>query len=148
MANRSKSTLFLIEQLIVIAVFAVCAVTCINILVSAYSNANNTRSISHAILKAESGAEVFKATGGDYEKMADIMHGFIPTSGEDTHGAALIVYYDDIWQISDLDNATYILYVVADTPRTMGDFTLSRGTLTVSRLTGDELITLAISSRG
>jgi hypothetical protein len=144
MTNRSKSTLFLIEQLIVIAVFAMCAVACISILTAAYFNANDTRSVSHAVLKAQSGAEVFKATGGDFEAMADILGGFVPAAGD---GHAFIIYYDDTWSVCGSDNATYMLYITADESQVKGDITLKQGGLTVSRLAGGELISLPVTAR-
>jgi hypothetical protein len=142
MTSRSKSTLFLIEQLIVIAVFAMCAVACISILTAAYFNANDTRSVNHAILKAQSGAEVFKATGGDFDAMADIMNGLVPAAEP-----SFIIYYDDTWQVCGLDNATYMLYITADAPLIKDDLTLKQGRLTVSRITGEELISLTVTAR-
>jgi hypothetical protein len=149
MTNRSKSTLFLIEQLIVIAVFAMCAVACISILTAAYFNANDTRSVSHAVLKAQSGAEVFKATGGDFEAMADILGGsYILDEYNGVPGFVFVIYYDDTWLVCGNDNATYRLIIRADEPRVKGDITLKQGSLTVSRMAGGELISLSVTARG
>jgi len=43
MVRRSRSTLFLMEQLIVIAVFAICAAACVKILTTSYFMAKQTR---------------------------------------------------------------------------------------------------------
>ena len=73
MNTRSKSTLFLIEQLIVIAVFAISAAACITILTSAYFTSVESRDIKNAILVAENVAETFKATNGSPESIAGLL---------------------------------------------------------------------------
>jgi len=142
MTNRSKSTLFLIEQLIVIAVFAICAVACISILAAAFSTANDTRAINRAILNAESGAEAFKATGGDLEAVAEILGG---TVGAGDAGPAylsdvVVVFYDDSWRICDAPDASYILTLGAKvTPHSNG-LILSMGRVIVGRVSGESFI--------
>jgi len=146
MTHRSKSTLFLIEQLIVIAVFAICAVACISILTSAYFTANDSKATSHAILVAESGAEVFKATGGDFAAVADIMGGF--TKQGDSGSAVVAVYYDSSWQVSSEANADYLLNLVVDAPGNANDSTLVTGELSVEKVTGEELVAFSVAARG
>ena len=145
MTQRSKSTLFLIEQLIVIAVFAICAVACISILTAAYFNANDSRAASYAILKAQSGAELFKATGGDIEAIADIMGGVAQTGGSET--AALTIFYDNMWQVSDGADAKFVLIIFVETPQYSSGNTLFTGTLSVEKITGEELIKLSLAAR-
>jgi len=142
MTQRSKSTLFLIEQLIVIAVFAICAVACISILTAAYFNARDTKSTSNAILRAESAAEVFKATGGDVSTVRFILEG---THGIKSGYPSVAVYYDNIWQISDEDNASYVLHI-AYYP-TAGSNALVMAELTVERIDGDELVAFPLAAR-
>jgi hypothetical protein len=147
MTHRSKSTLFLIEQLIVIAVFAICAVACISIFTAAYFNASDSMATRYAILKAESGAEAFKAIGGDINAMADIMGG---TSGQGEPGTAVVtVYYDSMWkEISSEADASYILLLVVNAPHNPNDTALITGELTIGKITGEELITLSLAARG
>jgi len=148
MTHRSKSTLFLIEQLIVIAVFAICAVACISILTAAYFNANDSRDISHALLKAESGAEVFKATGGDVTAAAEILggtgRGGFRASGE----SEISVFYDKNWQVCEAGDASFmlVLYINAAEGRNMNDILLTSGTLTVERITGEELVAFKLTA--
>lgn len=148
MTRRSKSMLFLIEQLIVIAVFAICAVACISILTAAYLDANDSRAISRAIVMAESGAEVFKATGGDFAVIADMLGG-----RADVAGADVIVYYNSAWQAGEADGASYVLSLVTvapeyDAAEYRHDISLITGRLTVERITGEELIALTLATRG
>ena len=63
--EKSKSTLFLIEQIIVIAVFAICAAVCVRIIVSAYMMTADAVDTRNALTIAESAAESFKAFEGD-----------------------------------------------------------------------------------
>jgi Tfp pilus assembly protein PilV len=110
MRNRSKSTLFLIEQLIVIAVFAICASACISLLTTAYFNARESRDVSNALIVAESAAESFKAFSGDFERTAAIMNGRV---GSVDGAAAVIVYFDDRWLVSGQEDAHFILRLVS-----------------------------------
>jgi len=149
MTNRSKSTLFLIEQLIVIAVFAICAVACISILTAAYFNANDSKATSHAILKAESAAEVFKATGGNERAVMEILGG---TRGEKYDYSvrqffpAVTVYYDSAWQVSNEENASFVL-LIAVYPSTTGLDTFVLSDLTVEKITGEELVAFPLAAR-
>jgi len=140
MTNRSKSTLFLIEQLIVIAVFAICAAACISILTAAYFNASDSSAASHAILRAESAAEVFKATGGDGNTVAEVLSGTYNTrSGHST----VTVHYDNDWQLSHEVYASYMLsityYATAES--------IIEAELTVERITGEELVSFPLAAR-
>jgi len=142
MTHRSKSTLFLIEQLIVTAVFAICAVACISILTAAYFNANDSKSTSHAILRAESAAEVFKATGGNENDIIDILGG---VRNEKSGYPGVTVYYNNVWQISNEDNASYILHIGFYPTGLSSDFIMAE--LTVERSTGEELVAFPLAAR-
>ena len=145
MTHRSKSTLFLIEQLIVIAVFAVCAAACIRILTSAYFTANDSQATSHAVLRAESAAEIFKAVDGDIDTIASILGGTSGTQADGVSGVA--VYYDSSWQVSNEGNASYQLGLVIYAP---GDQKagLLEGEIWVEKITGEELVAFPVATRG
>jgi len=148
MTQRSKSTLFLIEQLIVIAVFAICAVACISILTAAYFNANDSKSTSLAILKAESAAEVFKANSGDMNAVMRVLEG---TRGERynyivrQNYPGVSVFYDNQWQKSNEENASYVLHI-GHYPTGSND-ALVITELTVDRMTGENLVTFQLTAR-
>ena len=146
MTHRSKSTLFLIEQLIVIAVFAVCAAACIRILTSAYFTANDSQATSHAVLRAESAAEVFKATDGDLVAVANVIGA---TSGSGTFGSGnIVVYYDSSWQVSGEADASFVLNLVSNASQNQHGLTLITGDLTVTKITGEELVAFPVATRG
>ena len=145
---RSKSTLFLIEQLIVVAVFAICAAACIFILTSAYFTSVETRDLRNAILIAENVAETFKATNGSTDTLAIILggEGRIKTKYQD-NSLVTTVYYDSDWQITYSDSAAYKLKLTqsADTPGTSHE--VISWELVVSTLTGEEIFSFPLAVR-
>jgi len=141
MRYRSKSTLFLIEQLIVIAVFAICATACIRIVTNAYFFAIDSRDVSNALIVAESGADTFKAVAGDFQKAAELLGGVSESIGS---GMIIAVFYDDKWQLSQEEDAHYILQLIYDwSPQ---DFLpLYEVELSVAKISGDELIAFPVA---
>jgi len=144
MNQRSRSTLFLIEQLIVIAVFAICSAACVRILASAYLTARESKDVVNAILIAESGAESYKATAGDIGKTADILGGVTGTAG----GAGeAVVYYDKQWKICGIDSAYYVFRLVGGKPDARTP-SLSSGEIFVEKLTGESLVSFKVAVNG
>ena len=142
MNNRSRSTLFLIEQLIVIAVFALCAAACVRILADSYFTATNSRDLSNALLAAESGAESFKATGGNIDRVAELMRGVT----DNVNGSpAAVVYYDSQWKVCGESSAAYRMSLVCGDAA--GRPALFEGELSVEKITGGELVSLTVVAR-
>jgi len=79
--EKSKSTLFLIEQIVVIAVFAICAAVCVRIIVSAYMMTSDAVDTRNALTIAESAADGFKAFDGD----AALVFAVLSDRGANTH---------------------------------------------------------------
>ena len=146
MTQRSKSTLFLIEQLIVIAVFAISAVACVSILSTAFFYTNDSSATRHALIRAESSAEVYKATGGDFSAVASAMGGVVRQSESDAD--IVVVYYDSNWQNSDEANAGFVMTLKADTSWNPYDFEFTAANLVIERITGEELLTLELAVLG
>lgn len=145
MTNRSKSTLFLIEQLIVVAVFAICAMACVRILTTAYFYTRDSMDISHALVAAENAAESFKAVSGNIQKTADFIGGDI---GYIEGSEAVIVHFDSNWHTSNIDKAHYVLHLVRNDESNLNP-RLTSSHLSVSRLTGNEevLVSFEVVSR-
>ena len=149
MTQRSKSTLFLIEQLIVTAVFAICAAACISILTVAYFHATDSKAAGNAILKAESAAEIYKATGGNLNLIAEILGGVVE-SGRDSHTGAVnaTVYYNQAWQISNAATASYVLRISSvETLYPSLGILLESGNIIVERVTGEQFVNFPIAAR-
>lgn len=103
MNNRSRATLFLMEQSVVIIVFAVCAAVCAAILANSYLLADRSNDMSNALRAAENAAECFKAASGDAEQALAIL------GADKSDSGAANVYYDKNWQICAGNAASYVL---------------------------------------
>jgi Tfp pilus assembly protein FimT len=79
--------IFLMELLIAVAVFAVCAAVCVSIFVDSYLVSEAADDLNHAMIVAKNGAERLKA-------------------GEDL---AVPVFYDAGWNPCEESSAVYIL---------------------------------------
>jgi len=149
MTQRSKSTLFLIEQLIVIAVFAICAAACISILTASYFYATDSQSAGNAILKAETAAELYKATGGDVVMITSFLGGVVESVGVGHPGAVqAAVYYNNAWQISNELTASYVLRInsTGASYYSLG-IRLESGYLTVEKITGEQFVAFPLAAR-
>jgi hypothetical protein len=144
MNKRSRSTLFLIEQLIVIAVFAICSTACVKILTSAYVAARESKDVTNAISVAESGAECFKAVNGDVNKASEMLGGF--TGITDNINEA-VIYYDKQWQVCKRNDAAYIFYLIKGKPETQST-SLIMGEIYVGKITGECLMNLQVAAGG
>ena len=146
MSSRSKSTLFLIEQLIVIAVFAICATACVRILTNAYFYAVDSRDVSNALIVAQSAADTFKATEGSAGKTATLLGvGRLVEFAENFDGTFdLVVRYNEKWQVCEIDDARYILHL-AGGPSGGSTSRLLSGELSVSKVGGGELVSFPVA---
>ena len=149
MNNRSRSTLFLIEQLIVIAVFALCAAACVTILSAAYFDAVDSRDLGNALHAAESCAAAFKATGGDYAETARILGGAADTR---VGSEMAVVYYDANWAACDKSGAGYALALKsADAPD--GGDGLAFADISIVKLSGavktpgEDIVSFTVAAR-
>ena len=120
MNGHSRSTLFLMEQLVVILIFAICAAACVTIFVESYIREQKTLDTNYALLVASSAAESYKAAPG-----------------------ALTAYYDENWDPCEEPRAVHVLQVLQT-----GESPLYAAEITVSRTDGEELISLTVASRG
>ena len=127
--KRSKSSLFLMEQIIVIAVFSVCAAACVKILTASYYTAKDTRDMGNAILAAENAAECYKARQGDFGKVAAILGGSVENSGS---SASVVVYFNKEWRVCEQKDAAYVMRIIENLPA-RGAGTMASGKLTVDR---------------
>ena len=126
--NRSKSTLFLIEQLIVVAVFAICAVACVRIISTAYLYSKDSRDVGFAIIAAENLAESFKASPDNFDR------------------AQISIYYDKDWQPVTHADSSYVAFFDISNITEYPTHRLIEGNINVKRITGDELISFNVAA--
>jgi len=140
--KRTKSTLSLIEQIIVIAVFAFCAAVCVNIIVSSYLMTVNAVDTRNALTVAESAAESFKAFEGDTERVFRLLGE--PDSGYATHNV-LVIYYDANWQPSRESDASFVLRLTTVVDN--GSAVVFASISVIKIDDGVELISLTVAAR-
>ena len=138
MNTRSKSTLFLIEQLIVIAVFAISAAACITILTSAYFTSVESRDIKYAVLVAENVAETFKASNGSIDSVTRLL-------GGENYNTTATIYYNSKWQVSSENEASYILQLSQPVTTSGSKISIISSNINVSKTTGEEIISFPIT---
>lgn len=125
--TRRKSTLFLVEQLIVIAVFALCAVACISILTASFFMARDSKDTANALIIAQNCAETLKAPG------SSLSFGFM-------------VYYDKDWKaIRTSESAAFVLTISGDVSLHDGDSFFYDGTVAVNKINGESLVSLPVA---
>ncbi len=87
--KSSKTKLFLIELIVVIFLFAVSSVVCVNLFASARLMSINSSDMTNAMLRAQSAAEMIRRPDGDPRAAA--VDNAVPGIGGYT------VYYDENW---------------------------------------------------
>ncbi len=102
--HNSKSGLFLMEMIIVILFFSICAAICVNVFAKARVTSDSSRELNNAAIRSSNIAEVYKAADGDLQQTAALLN---ELSGEDLQTAeaesetadkvgTLTVEYDDM----------------------------------------------------
>ncbi|MDR0446521.1 MAG: hypothetical protein LBH17_05775 [Oscillospiraceae bacterium] len=108
-ARGAKTSLFLVELIIALLLFAFCAAVCIQIFRGASTRVNNSEALSRAVFEATAAAELYKAHGGDMRKTADEYDDAVINEADDS----LTIHFDEAWEPAP-----------ATTPAT-ADFTLT-----------------------
>jgi len=103
---RSKAPLALIEQAIMLLVFALAAVLCLRAFVWADKQSEGNSARDHAVVYAQTGAETLKYYRGNYEAAAQEI-------GGDWDGISWEIGYDGQWN-QTTDNERYLLRVVPE----------------------------------
>lgn len=103
---RSKAPLALIEQVIMLLVFALAAVLCLRAFVWADTQSARNDRCAQALVQAQNAAEVLKSYDGDFQSAAKIWGG----NGND---AGWEIHFDRYWQQTE-GRDTYLLRVTPE----------------------------------
>lgn len=87
---RSKAPLALMEQMVMLAVFALAAALCLQAFVKSDALSKEAQARDHAVVLCQSAAEVIRSTGGDFPAAAALLG----ASGE---GDSLLLFYGEDW---------------------------------------------------
>lgn len=101
---RSKAPLALIEQAVMLLVFALAAVLCLKAFVWADARSEHSAAQDHAVLAAQNAAETLKHCRGDFAAAAAL-------SGGIWDGQQWVILYDEQWNVTD-DMHEYTLRVL------------------------------------
>ena len=106
---KQKAPLNLMEQLVMVLVFALAAAVCLQVFVLSERISLRCEERDRAVLAAQSAAEVLKGSGGNYEQAAR-------TLGGTANGQRWRLYYDESLQQTAEDTAAGLcLNVESDT---------------------------------
>ena len=98
---RNRATLALIEQAVMLLVFALASVLCLRGFLWADETSEHLAARDQAMILAQNTAEVLKASRGDLDTAAHLCGG-IPADN------SLVILYDETWAVTD-DMHTYTL---------------------------------------
>ena len=100
-----RATLFLMELVIVIFFFSICAAICVNVFGSAQQMAKGSDNLSKAVIEARSAASCYKAAEGDLQETAALLDGVIQ-NGQPA------VFYDKQWNLDTQQHEDgFLLYI-------------------------------------
>ena len=123
---RSRSPLMLMEQLIMVLVFALAAALCLKGFALADQLSRYGADRDRAVLEAQSAAEAVKACGGDLERVAGIC-------GGSWNGVTWERSYDEEWRETPGEPGAYQLLA---TPLPSGQRLLGMAEISVRRADG------------
>lgn len=99
--SASRSTLFLMELMIVIFIFALCAAVCMRLFGAAYSMSSDSDALNHATAISKTAAGCYKAADGDLALWCRLMDASDPLAESAVQNGRAELYYDVAWQRTD-----------------------------------------------
>ncbi len=94
--KSSKSTLFLMELMIAILMFSLCAAVCLSLFGASRTMTDDSDNLNHAVALSKSAASCYKAANGDLTVTAQLMYGAEAGIVNETTDK-MIFYYDGHW---------------------------------------------------
>ena len=126
---RSKAPLALMEQLVMVLVFALAAALCVQAFALSSQLSRRNEAQDRGLLEAQNMAETLKSLHGDYAQAAQ-------SYGGSWDGAAWTLCFDENWQPCE-QNAVYRVQAV---PEVCEDPLLGTATITVSGADGQTIL--------
>ena len=100
---KSKTSLFLMELIITILLFAACGAVCVKLFVTSYVMTQDTVELNEAVSIAQGFAEVMRGTDGDIDSVLE----HYPRAVRGGEGF-FEVFYDDDFEICGYEEASYV----------------------------------------
>lgn len=109
---KSKAPLALMEQMVMLLVFALGAALCLQAFVKSDAISLMSQAKSNACLAAQNAAECIRYSGGSMENAlkgaADMLGGFYEEGKSSAAEGCLCINYDEQWQVTDKEGV-YLL---------------------------------------
>lgn len=94
MKSHGRSHMLLLELVLMIFIFSICAAVCISIFTSSRQMSDDSRNTGHAVSWAQSAAEAYKAAEGDSAEAASYI-------GAQTTDNGFVMNFDSDWTETD-----------------------------------------------
>lgn len=130
---RSRAPLALMEQAVMVLVFALAAALCLRAFVLADGISRRVEATDHAVLWAESAADTLKARKGDLARAAAEL-------GGNLDGQRWIIPLDETWQETAGESA----YTLTARPVETGRPLLGKAQIDVAEKNGERLFSLEV----
>ena len=136
--DESKAPLVLMEQVIMVLVFALVAALCIQAFVLSRTLSIGMTDRDHAMNVSQTLAETVKACGGDMEAVCEKLDG-------EPDGKRLQFFYDDDWNAAKEADASFVLVFEQEA----GEGFCKNGRIAVSDASGaQEIFSMKIAWQG
>lgn len=114
--STKSESLFLIEMIVVVFFFAVCAVVCARLFVQSHRMKAESEQLTRAVMDAQNAAELFYATGGDLNAMYTVLpeDAVAITAQDGDFLDGHITIYDGVNPVYELDLHMYLPLPLAD----------------------------------
>lgn len=120
--RRHRSSLFLLELILVIFFFSLASAVCIQLFVKAHLTERETEALNRAIPLAESAAEAYHKVSGRLEELGTLF----PEGRLNEAGDSFLVFYDEDWH--PVEEGVYTLAIVPAEPSPDGTAGRASGT--------------------
>lgn len=135
-AQHAKSSLFLMEMMVVILFFALTSAICVHLFVQSYQSAKHSEALTNGVLQAQSTAEVYKSTAGDLGQTATLLGAAWSADKE------LTLAYDAHWQPTEEDAAAAYVLTMSESQGTA----VPTAEVLISAADGSEVYRLSVKA--
>lgn len=104
---RSKAPLAMMEQIVMLAVFALAAALCLQAFVKSDQMSRDSEARDQALTLCQSAAEAIRSSGGDFEAAAALLN--IPYGAYGQEEPDFSAHYREDWTLSDTREYAYVL---------------------------------------
>lgn len=106
---RSKAPLAMMEQMVMVLVFALAAALCLQAFVKSDRMSKEMEARDRAVVLCQNVAETIRSTGGSWDAAYDLLG--IPFPYPGLGKEASVFYYDENWTLIDTEDCAYRLWI-------------------------------------